>query len=430
GTFTINSDGFEGMASLVYRTDEENRLRPVEIYFTSYKDDQSKRDGYEGLNIYFSRYRDSRWSRPEHLNIINSDFDDRMPHVSHDGQYMYFVSNRPGGYGGNDIWMSQRDLTTGQWSAPVNGGAVWNTRYNEIAPTLSPDQRTLFFSSDRPGGLGHYDFYLSRWNGYVWQAARNLGEPFNSSRDEEYVSMTHDGLWIYFASDRRELDARGEFDLYRVGVPEWLRSPYEILFTGQVLDSTTRRPLGIDATIKVFFERQVLVTTSRVFRKDPESTAFNNFAVKLETGREYRVQFSAPGYHPVELRLNYTGNVSADKIDRRIIYMRPVIETGPEEEVQKRVITGRVVDAETNLLLRSSSVVLLPAEGGVEPVTVTEGRFDVAIERGTRFTLRATAEGYEPAQQVFTEGPDLTEIVLKLRRQGGNDNVETGTEEP
>ncbi|MCB1318359.1 MAG: PD40 domain-containing protein, partial [Leptospiraceae bacterium] len=110
GTFTINSDGFEGMASLVYRTDDENRLRPVEIYFTSYKDDQSKRDGYEGLNIYFSRYRDSRWSRPEHLNIINSDFDDRMPHVSHDGRYMYFVSNRPGGYGGNDIWMSQRDL--------------------------------------------------------------------------------------------------------------------------------------------------------------------------------------------------------------------------------------------------------------------------------------------------------------------------------
>ncbi|MBI3394772.1 MAG: PD40 domain-containing protein, partial [Spirochaetia bacterium] len=173
-TFAFNTDGFEGHPSLIFRGG-----RPVELYFTGMSKDDGARAGYDGLNIYFTRLRDGLWSAPEHLNVVNSDWNDRMPSISNDGKTLYFVSDRPGGFGGSDIWFSRRDLKTGRWTPAVNAGPAVNTEYNEITPHISSEGSLLFFSSDRPGGLGQYDLYVCRNRGTDFDAAENLGPPFN-----------------------------------------------------------------------------------------------------------------------------------------------------------------------------------------------------------------------------------------------------------
>ncbi len=415
GTFSVNTDGFDGMAYLLYR-----KGLPVEIYFTSLRDSSTGRDGYDGTNIYFSRYRDGRWSKPVHLNLINSDFNDRMPVLSRDGRRMYFASDRPGGFGGFDLWYSERDLSTGLWARPVNLGENFNTLHNEISPKLSPGGKMLFFSSDRPGGFGHYDLYVSRFDGYSWDLPKNLGVPFNSERDDESLSLTEDGLWAYFTSDRQIPGARGGFDLYRVTLPPWLRESESVLFTGLVLDGVTRQPSGVEATIHVRFEKETLVTTSQIFRKDPGDRITNNFAITLGSGRVYRVEFTAPGYYPHEVILDYTGNLPAGKIDRREIVLQP-IRPGGEKPEEFRMIQGVVKDADTGLVLPGSTVQYAIAGGLYVPAEVDRnGLFSLKVKKGASFTVAASAPGYRPAKITRMERSDLTRVEIRLKPVPGS----------
>jgi len=413
GAFTVNSDGFEGMASLVYRNGN-----PVEIYFTSLRDRAANRDGYDGLNIYFSRYRNQRWSEPTHLNVINSHFDDRMPAISQDGEHLYFSSNRPGGYGGYDIWYAVRDLKTGEWSRPINLGEEVNTQYNEIAPSLM-SQGSLVFSSDRPGGIGSYDLYLSRYSAGERLKAVNLGYPFNTPRDDEYLSVTEDGLWGYLASDRRDLSAAGQMDLYRVYLPENFRDVVSILFTGLILDGSTRDPLGVEATIQIDYEKETLVVRSSPFQKSPDMARANNFAVHLNSGRNYRARVTAPGFYPVELILHYKGNIPPGNTDRRIIVMKPVSR---EVTGVRRSVTGVVIDDETGLTLPGSFVeYTYPGSDSKTAEVDREGEFNLNVTREKPFTVTVRAPGYELFRKEYVENGKLKRIEIRLKKAKQSD---------
>ncbi len=417
GAFTVNTDGFEGMPALVYDGNE-----PVQMYFTSVRDSRTKLEGDDHLNIYFTEFHDQRWSPPRHLNIINSDFNDRMPFVTPDGMKMYFVSNRPGGYGGDDIWESTFSPTTKRWSVPRNLGPTINTRYNEVAPTLSTRGSMLYFSSDRPGGFGHYDLYVSRKgstrHGSLWQLPRNLGAPFNTSRDEEYVSLTKDGLWAYFVSDRRDLKARGRFDMYRVRLPEWLRESVTVRFTGMILDGKSRLPLGVEATIKVRFEKGTLVSRSRVFQKTPVPESATNFGVDLSSGRTYKVQISAPGYEPAQLILDYRGNVPPGRLDRRVIYLQPIVRPPVKEPAKTRELRGRIIDKETGKGIPASTAEIKPDKGRTQVIrTDREGRFSFKVRENSVFIVTGSAQTYEPAQKVYRESKALREVVIPLGKR-------------
>jgi peptidoglycan-associated lipoprotein len=206
--FTINSDSFVGHSSVLI---ENNQIK--EIYFTSTRNGQL--EGYDRLNIYVANFINGRWSKVEHLNEINSNFDDLMPFITKDGKKLFFVSNRPGGYGGYDIWYAERDLNTGKWSKPVNLGPTVNTPYDEITPFLTINQQKLIFASNRPGGLGQFDLYVSNFNGLDFDQPLNLGEPFNSPQNDEALKITDNSLWTYFASDRIHVNAKGGYDIYK-----------------------------------------------------------------------------------------------------------------------------------------------------------------------------------------------------------------------
>jgi len=414
GLFSVNSDGFDGGGSILWRNDS-----PVEMYFTS--DAKARGEGYDGLNIYYTRFRDDRWSKPIQIDTLCSNFDDRMPWISKDGLRIVFSSNRPGGYGGYDLYFADRDPKTGKWSLPVNAGPKINSEADEISPSFSPDRGMLFFSSNREGGLGHFDIYVSRFREDSFEAAENLGRPFNSERDDEYFTITEDRLWAYFASERQHVDAAGRLDLYRTALPDWLRDPVDVAFSMLIMDASTRLPLGLEATVKIQWEKDSIVRHSKPFNKDPKDLEKSNFEQSLVTGRQYRVVISAPGFYPQEILLDYRGSVPSSKKDHRIVYLEPVKQTNPEES---RIVRGRIVDAATDLPLSSTRLRKVTAGKDAEKIetipTDNKGHFELRLTKGEKFTLRADAPGYTQTTESFEEKETLKEIVLRLKPSSGD----------
>ena len=157
------------------------------------------------------RYSD--WSAPINLgSTVNSTFNDVAPTISKDGLSLYFTSNRePGGFSGDDIYVSHRNSTDDPWGPPVNLGATINTSFTEREPALSRDGHLMFFVTDRqPGGFGDLDIWVSRrehtHDDFAWQPAENLGAGVNSAGREvgpSYFENDEVGVpQLYFTSSR------------------------------------------------------------------------------------------------------------------------------------------------------------------------------------------------------------------------------------
>lgn len=126
----------------------------------------------------------SEWSIPVNLGpTVNSPFADNIPDLSRDGLSLYFSSNRPGGSGAGDLWVSRRASVDDAWGFPVNLGPTVNSSAGDLGPNVSPDGHYLFFTSNRPGGLGLNDIWVSRradvHDDFAWETPVNLGSPIN-----------------------------------------------------------------------------------------------------------------------------------------------------------------------------------------------------------------------------------------------------------
>jgi hypothetical protein len=154
----------------------------------------------------------SEWSAPVNLgSVVNSAMAEFHAFISKDGLSLYFASNRAGGFGAWDIYVSQRNTTDEPWGPPQNLGPTINTAFNESAPSLSIDGHRLYFDSDRPGGAGGRDLYVSRRHDkrddFGWQPPENLGAGINTAANEAnpclFVDSGTDLATLYFDSDRR-----------------------------------------------------------------------------------------------------------------------------------------------------------------------------------------------------------------------------------
>jgi Tol biopolymer transport system component len=153
----------------------------------------------------------SEWSALVNLgSAINSTSNDQQPAISKDGLSLYFTSNRAGGIGGFDMYVSQRASVDDPWGSPVNLGPTVNTTSDEGNPVFSRDGHLLFFQSKRPGGFGGIDIWVSQrehtHDDFDWQPAVNLGPGVNSAADDSgpsYFENEEDGApQLYFGSSR------------------------------------------------------------------------------------------------------------------------------------------------------------------------------------------------------------------------------------
>jgi hypothetical protein len=163
----------------------------------------------------------NNWSLPVNLGeAVNSAFEEFLPELSKNGRSLYFASNRPGPFGGEDLWVSRRGSPVEPWGPAENLGPVINGPFNERSPALSRDGHLLFLASNRPGGSGGFDIWVS-WRSHTdddfgWQPPVNLGPAVNSAVGDfgpSYFENDDLGMpTLFFASSRPGV---GGVDIYR-----------------------------------------------------------------------------------------------------------------------------------------------------------------------------------------------------------------------
>ncbi len=238
-----------------------------------------------------------KWTKPEKLQGgVNTDFWEGSASLSPDNKTLYFSSDQEGGYGGSDIYASER-LPEGIWGAPVNLGPTINTPYDEDAPQMHSDGITLFFSSRGHDGMGGYDIFstIKDDNG-KWSKPRNFGYPVNTANEDIYFSLTADGSKGYFSSYR--YDSYGEKDIYILHRP--LSSPTLFLFKGTVRNKETLEP--ISATITLLNKK-----TNRVDTVVTSDILTGKYAFNMQFDTDYNLTVEAADFefHTEDVQFPY-----------------------------------------------------------------------------------------------------------------------------
>lgn len=203
------------------------------------------------LTAAFDAFAEAEWSVPVNLAPLNTTFNDRQAFLSKDQLTIYFSSDRPTGLGGLDIWMSRRASIGSEWETPVNLGAPINGPAGDFAPAFSIDGHVIFFSSARSGGHGGVDIYMSRrddpHDDFGWSEPVNLGPPVNTALQENapfYLQNAGEGMaQLYF---NRVNPATGISDIYRIAIRR----------TGELVGSESRvtelsDPTANDAAVSI-----------------------------------------------------------------------------------------------------------------------------------------------------------------------------------
>lgn len=274
-------------------------------------------------DIFQSDFIDGAWTRPKRLNSFINKPDSRESGacISPDGQRLYFASNRPGGRGGFDLYVSQ--WTGTDWGRPSNLGSKVNTRGNEEYPYIHSDG-TLFFSSDGHLTLGGFDIFRTREENGAWTSPENLGYPINSAGFDGYFVLSEDGKTGYFASRRDGPD----INLYRTTSPspslafsepepEPEREPVLIevdssavaMLRGQITDAHTTK--GVQAMITVTNH-----LTDSSFSIATDTAGYFNIALK--TAGDYGVTVISNRHLPGSIRMKVDESNSPVAMNRNI----------------------------------------------------------------------------------------------------------------
>ncbi len=258
----------------------------TELYFTVCED----LDGYKNCDIYYSELDDlGYWSTPRSVgdHINRRDTWESQASVTANADYLYFTSDREGGFGGLDLYRCKR-LADGTWSAPQVLGKNINTKYDEKSPFIHSDSRTLYFTSNGHAGLGGFDIFLSKSvTDSSWEAARNIGYPINSEEDDLGLFVSLDGKTGYFSSNK--LRANTGWDLYEFEMPEAAK-PEEVFLISGTLDNPEGEDLN-EAAIEIKNLNTKEVTKVAVDQQT------GNFArvVSREAGTDYIVKVDKKG---------------------------------------------------------------------------------------------------------------------------------------
>jgi len=236
--FNINDN--EGGATL---TADNNTL-----CYTVCKYDQVKK--YLNCDIYVSENSGGEWGPIKNISdkINSSSSWESQPSISTDGHILYFVSDRPGGFGGYDIYRSVRS-DSGMWGTPINLGALINSMGNEKSPYIHPDGKTLYFSSDGWMGMGGYDIFFAKFDEKTgWTKPKNIGYPINSPDDEVGFFVSTDGTQGFFASNKYK--GNGGWDLYSFDLYDGARPERVLFIKGNIKSEASSEPLKARIELK------------------------------------------------------------------------------------------------------------------------------------------------------------------------------------
>lgn len=246
-----------------------------------------RKDSYGNYDLYMSELTPKGWEDTYHFGSkINSDQWESQPSLSPDNKDLYFASRRPGGYGGIDIYVSHLQ-PNGYFSEPENLGPNVNTPGDDQCPFIHADNQTLYFTSNYWPGYGDDDlFYVRKLPDGNWGKPVNLGYPINTVDKEGTLFVAADGKTAYYASDRT--DTKGGLDIYSFELPENVRPIKTLWVKGKVFDKKTKAGLASSVELTDLLTKQVF---SQVKTDDQ-----GNYFITLPVGKDYAFSVDRKGY--------------------------------------------------------------------------------------------------------------------------------------
>lgn len=315
--------------------------------------------------FYCERQPSGEFSEPVALpGIINSSFEEKSITISKDEKTLYFSSNRPGGFGGLDIYRATKD-SKGEWTNVKNMGPKINTDLDDDGPFIDYDLVTLYFSSKGRKGMGGFDVFKSTFDLKTneWSEPENLGYPINTPDDDIYFVASKDGKRAYYSSVRE--DGMGYTDIYSITIPEGLKNTDAVTSkkpsdlppidtTAQVATTTTKpdpttttKPPVVEKTPekKEVVPIKYVVTVVKaddktplepkirlVGAKDnvivpmtPKGGGVYEFSVTSAKPKDYRLSVEQEGYVFVNQNLRIEGATSKEKTINKTIEMRKLV---------------------------------------------------------------------------------------------------------
>jgi outer membrane protein OmpA-like peptidoglycan-associated protein/tetratricopeptide (TPR) repeat protein len=269
-------------------------------------------------DIYYSEKKGDEWAFPKNLGApVNTASKETQPSLSADGRTIYFASDRPGGKGGLDIWVSQRN-EDGSWQVPLNLGDSINTPGDEMSPFIHQDNNTLYFSSNAHIGMGGFDLYIARRDEKGnFTHVKNLGYPINTPGDEIGLIVSAKGDMAYYASDMQKEKGK---DIYQFVLYQEARPSEVSYMKGQVFDETTRERL------KAKFELYNLGNGNLVSQSESDERT-GEFLVCIPTNTDYMLNVACKGYLFYSDNFSLKGLFHLEEPFLKDIPLKP-IETG------------------------------------------------------------------------------------------------------
>ncbi|WKN44675.1 OmpA family protein [Tunicatimonas pelagia] len=257
------------------------------------------RKGYGSCDLFVSYRTGDTWSVPKNLGAeVNSSSWESQPTLSADGNTLYFVSDRSGGLGKRDIYLTRRN-SQGEWSNAQNAGKTINTPRDEVSPFIHVNGQTLYFASNGRPGFGGFDLYVTEQTEKQWSEPKNLGYPINTYEDQASLFITADGQDAYYSNEEQRQGQYIRSEIYTFAIPAQIqvqnRSNYVF---GKVYHALTKEPL--EATIELVDLRQqqpISAVTS-----DP---ANGEYLMVLTEGSEYALYVNKDNFLFRSLTFNY-----------------------------------------------------------------------------------------------------------------------------
>jgi outer membrane protein OmpA-like peptidoglycan-associated protein len=274
----------------------------------------------QGLGFSFTKRIMGGWSVPEKIKLKG--YDDMVKgqyvgsYYANDGKTLLTSFSETKESEFNDIYVSFFNEKDNSWSKPMNLGKTFNTSYKEDTPFLASDGVTLYFSSDRPGGLGKRDIFFAKrlddtW--LNWSPAVNLGSTINTVGDDANYSIAASGYYAYMVSTR---NAIGGSDIVRIKLKDEIKPNPVVLVSGKVINAKTKE--NIDATI--LYQFLPGGGEAGIARSNPNN---GDYKIVLPYGKNYSFNANAPGFIAVSDNLDLS-NISEYKEITRDLYLVPV----------------------------------------------------------------------------------------------------------
>jgi outer membrane protein OmpA-like peptidoglycan-associated protein len=282
------------------------------------------KNGLGSCDLFVSYKQGNQW--PKAINLgetINTREWESQPSLSADGTVLYFVSDRKGGLGKRDIYISYKD-EYGNWSMAQNIGNQINTPEDEISPFIHPNGISLFFASDGYPGLGGMDIFFSEKINNNWSPPENFGYPINTVRDQVSLFITADSKKGYYSFEQNQNESSRNSLLYQFDIPPQLAKKIKKanVVKGVVTDAKSKKKLKADIEV---YELKTNKLTSKT-TSDEQTGEYMNV---LNQGGSYGLFVNMPGYFFKSIAFDYS-DINDSTAKYMDIAMEPLLKNSKE----------------------------------------------------------------------------------------------------